>query len=343
LMAQLNPVQIVVRIEATRSNPKSIARLDQTIRACEFFISGSKNNENSLMNQAGGIRDISIQQLARLRNHCFKLGVFLAAPGKIDSSLGNVLGAVVSGPSFSAEEKNFFRGGFCLSDISPEKISNRRFFPEKEPFTLAEAACALCLPAPPIDECPGLPDWKALLEPDCVKALSVVETEPKARFLSGPLEWGGTDPERIAAMGLDFEVINAGSDGALSADLVAAIKRKQPIVAWSWEPYWIPALYPGEFVKWPEYEDACYDDPAWGMNPDKTHDCGRPNGQMWKAAWADGEKIWPKAYDVWRKFTLDAKTAGELVFQSDVDGMDTQAVAEKWIAENESTWKPWLE
>lgn len=193
------------------------------------------------------------------------------------------------------------------------------------------------------DKCPGLPDWKALLEPACVESLAVAETEPKARFLSGPLEWGGTDRERIAAMGLDFEVVNAGSDGALAADLVAAIKRKQPIVAWSWEPYWIPALYPGEFVKWPEYDDACYEDPSWGMNPDMTHDCGRPNGLMWKAAWAGGEEIWPKAYDVWRKFTLDAKTAGELVYKSDVEGMDTQAVAEQWIAENESIWKPWLE
>ena len=193
------------------------------------------------------------------------------------------------------------------------------------------------------DVCPGLPDWKALLEPDCVKALSVPETEPKARFLSGPLEWGGTDPERVAAMGLEFEVINAGSDGALSADLVAAIKRKQPIVAWSWEPYWIPALYPGEFVVWPEYDDACYEDPSWGMNPDMTHDCGRPNGFMWKAAWAGGQEKWPKAYHVWRKFKVTAKIAGDLVYKSDVDGMDTKAVAEQWIAENESTWKVWLE
>ena len=193
------------------------------------------------------------------------------------------------------------------------------------------------------EKCPGLPNWKALLEPECVKSLSVPETEPKARFLSGPLEWGGTDPERIAAMGLEFEVVNAGSDGALSADLVAAIKRKQPIVAWSWEPYWIPALYPGEFVEWPEYDDACYDDPSWGMNPDMSHDCGRPNGYMWKAAWAGGESVWPKAYDVWRKFELTAKTAGELVYKSDVEGVDTKKVAEQWIADNESTWKQWLE
>lgn len=191
--------------------------------------------------------------------------------------------------------------------------------------------------------CPGLPDWKALLEPDCAKALSVVETAPKARFLSGPIEWGGHDAERVEALDLPFEVIHAGSDGALTAELVAAIKRKQPIVGWTWEPFWIPALYEGEFVSWPEYEDGCYEDPSWGPNKDKAYDCGRPKGHMWKSAWAGGESKWQKAYDVWRKFQLNGKTMGELVYKSDVDGVDTKVVAEQWIAGNESTWKAWLE
>lgn len=191
--------------------------------------------------------------------------------------------------------------------------------------------------------CPGLPDWEGLLEPDCAKALSVVETAPKARFLSGPIEWGGHDAERVEALGLPFEVIHAGSDGALTAEFVGAIKRKQPIVGWTWEPFWLPAVYEGEFVTWPEYEDACYEDPKWGPNPEMTHDCGRPKGFMWKSAWAGGESKWPKAYDVWRKFELDGKTMGEMVYKSDVDGVDTQVVAEQWIADNESTWKPWLE
>ena len=114
------------------------------------------------------------------------------------------------------------------------------------------------------DVCPGLPDWKALLEPQCVEALSVVETAPNARFLSGPIEWGGYDAERIEALDMAFEVIHAGSDAALTAEFVATIKRKQPIVGWTWEPFWLPALYEGEFVTWPEYDDACYEDPAWG-------------------------------------------------------------------------------
>lgn len=193
------------------------------------------------------------------------------------------------------------------------------------------------------DVCPGLPDWKALLEPQCVEALSVVETAPKARFLSGPIEWGGYDAERIEALDMAFEVIHAGSDAALTAEFVATIKRKQPIVGWTWEPFWLPALYEGEFVTWPEYDDACYEDPAWGPNPDKAYDCGRPTGFMWKSAWAGGEKIWPKAYDVWRKFHLDAKTMGDMVYKSDVEGVPTEVVAEQWIEANENVWKAWLE
>lgn len=193
------------------------------------------------------------------------------------------------------------------------------------------------------DHCPGLPDWKALLEPDCAAALSVVETSPKGRFLSGPIEWGGHDGERVEALNLPFEVIHAGSDGALTAEFVGAIKRKQPIVGWTWEPFWLPALYEGEFVKWPDYEDACYEDPAWGPNKEKTYDCGRPNGFMWKTAWAGGEAKWPKAYDVWRKLQLDSKSMGEMVYKSDVDGVAIEAVADQWIAENEATWKPWLQ
>jgi glycine betaine/proline transport system substrate-binding protein len=191
--------------------------------------------------------------------------------------------------------------------------------------------------------CPGLPDWKALLEPSCAEALSVVDTAPKARFLSGPIEWGGHDGERVEALGLPFEVIHAGSDGALTAEFVAAIKRKQPIVGGTWEPFWLPALYEGEFVQWPAYEDACYEDPAWGPNKELTYDCGRPNGFMWKTAWAGGEEKWPKAYDVYRNLQLDSKTMGEMVFQSDVDGVPIEDVAEQWIAENEATWKPWIE
>jgi len=78
------------------------------------------------------------------------------------------------------------------------------------------------------DKCPGLPNWVALIDAECAKSLSTAETSPKGRFLEGPIEWGGTGNLRIEALGLPLEVINAGSDAALGADIVAAVKRKEP-------------------------------------------------------------------------------------------------------------------
>jgi len=192
------------------------------------------------------------------------------------------------------------------------------------------------------EKCPGLPDWHALLEPECAASFATADTAPKGKFLSGPVSWSGTDAERIEALGLDFEVIYAGSDASLMSDFVASIKREQPVVGWAWEPYWMPSIYPGEFVVWPEYEDACYTDPSWGPNPDMTHDCGRPMGSMWKLAWSGGEEIWPKAYDVYRKYVLDVQTAGEMVYRSDIDGIPTEQVAQEWIDANEAIWSEWL-
>ena len=67
------------------------------------------------------------------------------------------------------------------------------------------------------EQCPGLPDWKALN--DCAELFATPETAPKGRYLGGPVTWGGYDEERIAALGLNYEVIHAGTDAAMFAEL----------------------------------------------------------------------------------------------------------------------------
>jgi glycine betaine/proline transport system substrate-binding protein len=69
------------------------------------------------------------------------------------------------------------------------------------------------------EKCPGLPNWEALKEPACAEAFSTAETAPKGRYLGGPVTWGGFDDERVEALGLPFEVIHAGTDAALFAEL----------------------------------------------------------------------------------------------------------------------------
>jgi len=193
------------------------------------------------------------------------------------------------------------------------------------------------------EKCPGLPDWTALKEPACAEAFSTPETAPKGRYLSGPVTWGGFDEERVEALGLDFEVVHAGTDAALFAELESAYQRQAPIMLWIYSPHWAPAKYKGEWVAFPEYEPACYTDPAWGINPDATHDCGKPHGPIWKAGWAGIKDKWPGAYKAIKAFNLSSDEMNAMVAAVDLDGKEVDAVVADWVAKNEDRWKTWIE
>ena len=105
------------------------------------------------------------------------------------------------------------------------------------------------IPAYMKEKCPGLPDWKALN--DCAEAFSTPETAPKGRYLGGPVTWGGFDDERVEALGLNYEVVHAGTDANMFAELESAYQRKAPILLWIYSPHWAAAKYEGEWVRVP--------------------------------------------------------------------------------------------
>ncbi|GHC26270.1 ABC transporter [Gemmobacter nanjingensis] len=190
------------------------------------------------------------------------------------------------------------------------------------------------------ETCPGLPDWKALR--DCAEAFSTAETAPKGRYLGGPVTWGGFDEERVEALDMDFEVVHAGTDAALFAELQSAYERKAPIVLWLYSPHWAPEKYEGKYVEFPPYEPACYTDPAWGENPDAAYDCGKPTGPIWKAGWAGLEGKWPGAAKIIRAFHVENPEMGEMIYKVDVDGAEIPTVVAEWMGANESVWQGWL-
>jgi glycine betaine/proline transport system substrate-binding protein len=77
------------------------------------------------------------------------------------------------------------------------------------------------------EKCPGLPNWEALKDEKCAEAFSTAETAPKGRYLGGPVTWGGYDDERVEALELPFEVMHAGTDAALFAELEAPISARR--------------------------------------------------------------------------------------------------------------------
>ncbi len=189
--------------------------------------------------------------------------------------------------------------------------------------------------------CPGLPNWEALN--DCAEAFSTPETAPMGRYLGGPVTWGGFDDERAEALGLDYEVVHAGTDAALFAELESAYQRQAPILLWIYAPHWAPAKYEGEWVEFPAYTAECYSDPSWGSNTDEAYDCGKPRGPIWKVAWAGMEDKWPGAHTAAVKFDVNNDEMGAMVSAVDLEGLSVEEVVASWMASNEARWSTWIQ
>ncbi len=191
------------------------------------------------------------------------------------------------------------------------------------------------------ERCPGLPNWEALN--DCAEEFATPETAPKGRYVGAPVTWGGFDDERVEALELDYEVIHAGTDAALFAELESAYQRKAPILLWVYAPHWAPSKYEGEWVQFPKYSAECYNDPSAGINPDMAYDCGKPSGPIWKVAWSGVKDKWPGAYSAIEKFELNNDEMGQMITAIDLDGAELDNVVADWLKSNESRWKAWIE
>lgn len=188
--------------------------------------------------------------------------------------------------------------------------------------------------------CTGLPDWQALN--DCAQEFATAETAPMGRYLGGPVTWGGFDEERIEALEMDFEVVHAGTDAALFAELESAYQRQAPIVLWIYAPHWAPSKYEGEFVEFPPYSAECYEDPSVGINPDAAYDCGKPRGPIWKVAWSGVEEKWPGAVEAIKKFEISNEDMGQMVAEVDLEGKSVEQTVAAWMDANRDTWSAWI-
>lgn len=189
--------------------------------------------------------------------------------------------------------------------------------------------------------CPGLPDWKAL--DACADKFATAETKPKGRFVGPPADWGKHYSERIQALGMNFQEVAVGQAATLWAELQAAYDRKEPVVLFNWTPNFIEAKFQGQFVEFPTYDPACLTDPKWGSNPDAVYDCGAPaSGYLKKAGSKSLDSKWPVAGAFLRKVNFTNDQIAAAAAMVDVEGLTPEAAADKWIADNEATWKAWM-
>ncbi len=173
--------------------------------------------------------------------------------------------------------------------------------------------------------------------------VATAETGSKGRYLDGPVDWLKHGQERVEALGMNFQVVNAGSAAALWAEIGAAEADRKPVVVFNWTPNFAEAVWPGEFVEFPEWVDGCDTDPSVGPNPNALYDCGNPaKGYLKKAAWDGMKDKWPHAYCALTKISFTNPQIAEMAKLVDTDELEPEEAAVEWLAANRATVDPWI-
>ena len=174
--------------------------------------------------------------------------------------------------------------------------------------------------------CPGLPDWQAFAA--CSHAFAVSETRPAGRLLDYPAAWGTRGREIVEGERLPYIAVPAGSEGALVAEFEAAVARGMPLVMMFWSPHWLLYKHAHGWVEMP---------------PEVIERYGVRKPRIFKATWPGLVTKWPAAYRFLKAFRMTNRTQEYLVGLIDGEGRSLTEVTRRWVEENESVWKPWVE
>ncbi len=189
--------------------------------------------------------------------------------------------------------------------------------------------------------CPGLPDWKALQK--CDKIFATPETLPKGQLIDFPPEWGNMKTtERLDALELPFKTISGGSEGAMLTAFRTSVATKKPTLVYFWWPHPIFAELELNHIDLPAWAAECETDPKWGINPDKTFDCGEAPGGILIVSWPGMKAKWPAAYKILENFKVDNKEDMDLSLEIE-KGKKLEDVADEWMVKNEARWSSWIE
>ena len=175
-------------------------------------------------------------------------------------------------------------------------------------------------------DCPGLPAWDAFLA--CAELFATPDTMPNGRYLDYPAEWQSRGGDLVREEGLPFEVVPAGSEGALVAELNSAIERQAPLVMMFWAPHWALLKVDYGWIDMPE---------------DLVNKYSLQKPRVFKAGWPGMFDKWPVAARFIQNFTVDNATQELLMGQVDNDGMDLMEATGAWIDANPGVWQPMVD
>lgn len=186
------------------------------------------------------------------------------------------------------------------------------------------------------EKCPGLPSYEALY--DCAQAFAAADTFPNGRLITYPADWGTRSKELVERIGVPFQPVAGGSEGAMLAEMKSAVAAEQPMLMMFWEPHWIHADIDLDLVEWDRSSPEC----DFETDQKRGDACGFSQAEVLKVVSADFSEEFPEAYAFIQEYALDNDTQNALIQKVDQDGMDVEDAVAEWMAANEETWKSWM-
>jgi glycine betaine/proline transport system substrate-binding protein len=194
-----------------------------------------------------------------------------------------------------------------------------------------------------------VPPWMVAEHPDIVDGTKLndyvdlfktSESGDKGQLLDGDPAFVTYDEAILRNLGLNYEVVYAGSEAALIEAFRSAEANKTPLLGYFYSPQWFLAEVPLVHIELPPYEAGCDPDPGDLTTIECTdYPAYTDLNKIIRKKFAD-EKA--DAAKFITNFKWSAEHQNQVSFYITSDGMTPEAAAEKWVKDNESVWKAWL-
>ena len=193
------------------------------------------------------------------------------------------------------------------------------------------------MPAYMVEKDPDLATWEGFTRAETGGLFSTAETGDKGRFLAGDPSWVQYDADIINNLGMNFEVVTAGSEEAILAALDSAYSREEPIVFYFWTPHSVHAQFDLVQVELPAYSVECYAKiDAGGV------DCAYPSDELFKIVASSLQDDAPDVYQFLTNFNYSTQDQIQMIAAVELEGKSAEEAAREWIEGNEDTWRAWI-
>ncbi|MBA2576022.1 MAG: ABC transporter substrate-binding protein [Euzebyaceae bacterium] len=165
---------------------------------------------------------------------------------------------------------------------------------------------------------------------------ATAETGDRGQFLAGDPSFVSFDEQIITNLGLDFQVVQSGSEAALLTTLDTAYANSEPLLMYFYTPHWAHTKYDLTQVELPPYTEEC------GEKPESERDCGYPEDVLFKAVAATLEDKSPQVLAFFENFQLTNDQQNEMAAMVDDEGMDVEDAAAQYLEDHAELWQGWM-